>query len=186
MPASSYSPQEVDAKLAEYQAAQDMLKHYDALNWQIGSILIGANAVLLGLVVGLLGRVGWLGLLVAAGVAAFSFVLLESWWRWFERHRAFYNFRNETLQRIEVQLGMFHFLRVVEAHGGESAEVTKQQVEAARAAAYTAPDGSVFVPMFDPTLEGTTPGWKIARTLRWLLPAVEFVALVLVVVAEQA
>lgn len=180
MAISDYSREEIDVKLAEYAAAQDMLKHYDTLNWQIGSILIGANAVLLGLVVGLLGRIGWLGILVALAVSAFSFVLLESWWRWFDRHRVLYNFRNETLQRIELQLGMFHFLRVV-----ASDREVESRLDAARAAAFTAPDGTVFVPFYEPTLAGTTPGNKIAEKLRWLLPVLEFVALALVVVAEH-
>lgn len=185
MAAENYSGEQIRVKLAEYEAAQDMLKHYDTLNWQIGSILIGANAVLLGLVVGLLGKVGWLGMLVAAGVAAFSFVLLESWWRWFYRHKVLYDFRNETLQRIEVQLGMYHFLRVVEAQGGDDRQAAELQLPPAHAAAYAMPDGSTFRPIYSPSLDGTTSGNQIAKTLRWLMPALEFVALALVVVAQH-
>lgn len=44
-------PNELEIKKLEYTAAQDMLKHYDTLNWQIGSVLIAGVVVLTGLIV---------------------------------------------------------------------------------------------------------------------------------------
>src|SRR5206468_543937 len=136
---SDYTPDEVQVKLAEYAAAQEMLRHYDTLNWQIGSILIGANALLFGFVAGILGRVGWFGLLVAAAVAGFSAFLLHTWWLWFERHMTLYNFRHETMQRIELQLGMYHHLRVVEAGGDVPNPAALAQLPPAREAAERMP-----------------------------------------------
>lgn len=189
-----------------------MLKHYDTLNWQIGSILIGANAVLLGLVVGFLGRVGWFGILVAFGVSLFSFILLEAWWRWFWRHKQFYDFRNETLQRIELKLGMFHFLRLAyenrrqpepgsarwrrllrrlrlapQSMDQPTATMTLEMIEALRDQVYELPlpGRPRFEPMYLPTLSNTTSGWLVACSLRVILPVCEFTALFFVVLAER-
>ena len=177
----------VQIKLAEYVQAQDMLKHYDALNWQIGSILIGANAVLLGLVVNLLPNVGWWGLLVAVAVSVFSFVLLDAWMRWFTRHRDLYNFRNETLHRIEVQLGMYHFLPVAEASLMRDLRPDEQvQARSARASAYSVPGGREFLPLYPGLSLGGTSGYNTARRLRVLVPVAGFFTLASVVVALNA
>jgi hypothetical protein len=126
-----------------------------------------------------------LGLLVAAAVSTFSWALLEAWFRWFERHRVLYNFRNETLHRLELQLGMYHFLRVVEAEGGENPATMAEQVAPAKLAAYALPDGTAFAPIYSPSLKGTMSGFKIAKWLARGLPVVEFFALVCVVLAER-
>lgn len=41
----------MELKKFEYKMAQDMLKHYDTLNWQIGSILIAGVLLLTGLAI---------------------------------------------------------------------------------------------------------------------------------------
>jgi hypothetical protein len=183
---------EVKIKLAEYERAQDMLKHYDALNWQIGSILIGANAVLTGLVVNVLPKIGWLGFSVAAAVALFSFGLLDTWSNWFSRHRDLYNFRNETLQRIEVQLGMYHFLPV--ARASLEGKLTPAKVEMltpemiaqddnAHDVAYGVARLDKFVPLYPGLSIGGSGGKDTVRWLRTFVPIVEFVTLALVVIA---
>jgi len=186
-PIGGLTSDEITIKLAEYERAQDMLKHYDLLNWQIGSILIGANAVLAGLVINLMPKVGWWGLLVAPAIALFSFVLLEAWMRWFDRHRTLYNFRNETLHRIEVQLGMYHFLPVAQASLTRplDPEVAAQLSEA-RERAYRVGEAGEFVPLYPGLLLGGTSGRTIASFLRYAVPIAELVTLVCVVVALNA
>jgi hypothetical protein len=193
-PVSRWSDAEREVKLAEYGHAQDMLKHYDSLNWQIGSILIGANAVLLGLVANVLPaaipKTGWWALLIAGGVAAFSRVLLRSWRIWFKRHRDLYNFRNETMHRIETQLGMYHFLRVVEAEKQLELELpddgralSDEQVRIAAtlrpARAYAYGQGEpAFEPLYPRRRLGATSGNDLADRLAFWVPILELVVLV--------
>lgn len=177
-------------KLAEYAAAQEMVRHYDTLNWQIGSILIGANAVLFGVVAGILGRIDWPGgFLVATAVAGFSAFLLLAWRLWYKRHRALYNFRHETMHRIELQLGMYHHLRVAWDPSGRKAQNVKaveRQVPAARDAAQVMYGEYAFEPLYTVTLEKTQSGDKLAKHIWWVMPSLEFLALVLVVAAKHA
>jgi hypothetical protein len=103
----------------EYERAQEMLIHSDSLIWQIGSILIAGTLVLTGLALNkdtleLLGK-GWRSLLAVIGVPTISFLTLKIWLLWARRHRSFYNFREQVLQRIEFELQFYHFLRVLEA-----------------------------------------------------------------------
>jgi len=109
-----------EKKEMEYGAAQEMLRHYDSLNWQIGAVLIAATIVLTGLVlrkevIDLIQATGLLSWLVVGGIPAFSLFILVVWLLWFRRHRDLYNFRNETLHRLEIDLGLYHYLRVIEA-----------------------------------------------------------------------
>lgn len=185
----SSSELEVQVKLAEYQAAQEMLKHYDALNWQIGSVLIGANAILLGLIasnniVQLFDGLPWnfmAGLVFAVAVAGFSRLLLKAWQTWFERHAGFYNLRNETLQRLELELGMYHFLRVVEAMADNGVEPAVRALprltRAKERAGYDR-----FEPIFKvdvPKISGESVGKKLAC---WV-PVLEGAVLVVLIVA---
>lgn len=107
-------------KRLEYAMAQDMIKHYDTLNWQIGSILIGAVIVLTGLVfsndtIQLLKTSPCVGGVLIGGLPLISGLVLYAWYQWFSRHRELYNFRNEVLHRLEQQNGLYHYLRVAEA-----------------------------------------------------------------------
>jgi hypothetical protein len=176
-PADAPAP-DVSVRLAEYERAQGMLQHYDALNWQIGAIFISANAILLGLVATkdflqlFEGQLG-LGILTAGLLASFSGVLLIAWWLWFRRHRDLYNFRNETLHRIEQELGMYHFLRVVEAERGLT-----PQLETARARA----GHGIFPAFYAPTLHSPS-GYRLARGLAFTIPVLEFAILSALIVA---
>jgi len=86
-----------------YEKAQEMLIHYDNLNWQIGSILLGSNLVTMGL--SLQQRIGSLSvpILAVAGI-----ISQFAWAFWFTRHVAMYNLRNDVLYRIEMELGIPH------------------------------------------------------------------------------
>jgi hypothetical protein len=89
----------------EYQMCQEMLRHYDTLNWQIGSIFIAAVFLLVG--------TSLPGLLESAAkfeygfplIIALSAILMFAWLIFFLRHRAIYNVRNYRLKKLEELLG---------------------------------------------------------------------------------
>jgi len=91
---------EKDVLLVEYHRTQDMLRHYDNLNWEIGSILVGSNLVALGFI----SNTSNPNLLFAAAfggsISLFAFSL------WFFRHVSIYNVKNDRLYIIEYELGM--------------------------------------------------------------------------------
>ncbi len=130
----------------EYQMAQEMLRHYDSLNWQIGSILIAGTLVLTGLIfnrdtVRLLYERFWptLATLIIANLV--SYLVLGTWLLWFHRHRDYYNFRNEVFHRIEFRRGMYHHLAVANGDLLNRADApgvkTKlDRIDVARKAAY--------------------------------------------------
>src|SRR2546425_3783432 len=86
--------------LAEYERTQEMLTHYDNLNWQIGSILLGSNIVALGF---LSSQSNAQILFAAAFGGSFS---LFAWILWFLRHASIYNVKNDRLFMIEQKLSM--------------------------------------------------------------------------------
>ena len=133
------TPEETSVKLAEYSAAQEMLRHYDTLNWQIGAILVAATTILTGLalqseVIKLLKSNNHFSVAVVLGLPFFSFIILQTWRRWFQRHRQLYNLRNETMHRIELELGMYHHLRVVEADQSSDASKNAETLKILEAA----------------------------------------------------
>lgn len=132
----------------EYQMAQEMLRHYDSLNWQIGSILIAGTLVLTALVfnkdtVKLLHDVYYPAVAILLTATVLSAFVLGNWLLWFRRHRAYYNLRNEVFHRIELKRQMFHYLSVVEADLPESDEVDMPKI---RLAAKQAGYGTAFEP----------------------------------------
>lgn len=90
-----------DVMLNEYHRTQEMLVHYDNLNWQIGSILVGSNIVALGF---LSGSGAERTLFAAAVGGSFS---LFAWILWFIRHASIYNVKNDRLYMIEMKLNMY-------------------------------------------------------------------------------
>ena len=86
-----------------YEKAQEMLIHYDNLNWQIGSILVGSSLVSMGLSLQK-GADSTLTLVLALAGMISSF----AWIFWFTRHMALYNLRNDVLYMIEEKLGFQH------------------------------------------------------------------------------
>jgi hypothetical protein len=103
----------------EYEMAQQMLCHYDRLNWTIGSILIAGVIAMTGLVVNndiiaMMSNHRWASMAVVIFIPLISFYLLTIWTIWFYNHKEFYDARNEVFHRIEPQLKMYHYLQVVE------------------------------------------------------------------------
>ncbi len=88
--------------LEQYKATQQMLMHYDNLNWNIGSILVGSNLVAIGFVVQQNSNPF---LLIGAALAGMC--SLWSWELWYFRHVAIYNVKNDVLYIIEAKLNMF-------------------------------------------------------------------------------
>ena len=128
-----------EIKKLEYQMAHEMLRHYDTLNWQIGSILIAGVLVLTGLIINkdaieLMGTSLAVGLGITLGLPAISFLILRTWLSWFARHQQLYNFRNEVLHRLEFQLKMYHNLKVAEAKlkGSDAGDASRQENDASR------------------------------------------------------
>jgi hypothetical protein len=155
-----------------------MLRHYDSLNWQIGSILIAGTVVLTGLVfnkdtIQLLYQKFWAtiaGLLVANAICYFVLII---WLLWFRRHRDYYNLRNEVLHRIELRRGMFHHLAVVR---GDLCNRSNQpgvaeklaRLDAAREAAY----GALKV-FYDHDRLPRPSGYALARALAFTIPILQ-------------
>ena len=171
-----------DSQELEYTSAQDMLKHYDSLNWQIGSILVAATVVLTGLVLNddalaLLRGTTRASQIVAFGVPAFSLFILSIWFLWFRRHRALYNFRNETLHRLELNLGMYHFLRVVEADlsDGFDAESKTDVLHTAKLKA--GHDSTSFTPFYRLEKLPGPSGYVLAMLLAFGIPALQLILL---------
>jgi hypothetical protein len=188
-----------ELKKFEYEMAQDMLKHYDTLNWQIGSILIAGVLLLTGLainkeVIELMRRSLSVGIPIAFGIPILSFVILRTWLAWFSRHRQLYNFRNEVIQSIEVQLGMFHYLKVAQAkiRGEEKSghrEEKLDHLEMARSRARYDPEDPKenWWPLFpgNERLSGHS-GDKLARRLAYGIPITQLVMLTLMLSQGRA
>lgn len=116
------TPEEVSVKIAEYQSAEAMLCHYDNLNWKIGSIFIAGVVLLTGVVLNkdfieAAEASKYLPHFTLFIIPAFSLFILYCWYMWFERHRGLYNFRNEVLHRLEIQLGMYNHLLNIDKLG---------------------------------------------------------------------
>ncbi len=171
-------PTDFEKKKLEYNAAQEMLRHYDSLNWQIGAILIAATIVLTGLVlrkevIDLIQSKGLLSWLVTFGIPAFSLFILTVWQLWFRRHRDLYNFRNETLHRLEIELGLYHYLRIIEVKFSHTQDSEKAK---ALAAAKTNAGHATekFVPFYDLQLSPPS-GYMLAKVLAYGIPVFQLI-----------
>jgi hypothetical protein len=182
-----------EKKKAEYNAAQEMLRHYDTLNWQIGSILIGAITVFTGLVlqdkvIELVKESGVGSWFLVLGIPAFSFFVLLIWFLWFRRHRDLYNFRNETIHRLELDLHMYHYLRVIETvlteqrdaardrgntEEAESKERDLDRLETAKTEAHHA--GAEFRPFFPAQRLSGPSGFALSKILMIGMPAFQLI-----------
>ena len=170
-----------DTQRLEYEMAQEMLRHYDALNWQIGGILIAAVIIMTGFVLNdsFLAKAGTsprLCCVTAIGLPAFSLFILMVWMLWFRRHRDLYNLRNEVLYRLETQLEMYHFLRVAEAVRPSNAKFTEVSAAAKTAAGH---DSDKFAPLGRNSLSGPS-GYKLAWVLAIGVPVGQFAFLLMI------
>jgi hypothetical protein len=87
--------------LEQYKETQTMLRHYDNLNWNIGSILVGSNLVAMGFVAQQNSNP-----FILVGAAVAGMCSLWAWELWYLRHAAIYNVKNDVLYIIEEKLNM--------------------------------------------------------------------------------
>jgi len=119
-------------------------------------------------VIDLIQAKGLLSWLVIVGISAFSLFILSVWLLWFRRHRALYNFRNETLHRLEIDLGLYHYLRVVEA-----AFSNKPNSDEAKTLAAAKSNAGHAVEQFKPFYDLHLPppfGYALAKILVFGIP----------------
>jgi hypothetical protein len=181
------TPDEINIRLAEYKAAQEMLRHYDTLNWQIGAILIAATTILTGLafqseVVKLLQHKNYLSLLIVVAIPLLSWAVLETWHRWYRRHRDLYNLRNETMHRIELELGMYHWLRSAEADQSRDRAANKESLRILETASRRVGYGDWFTPLYVLSPSGQS-GADLARSFSRFLPLFQLGLLILIALA---
>lgn len=167
----------------EYQMAQEMLRHYDSLNWQIGSILIAGTVVLTGLLfnkdtIHLLYERFWATVVALLVANAISYGVLGIWLLWFRRHRDYYNLRNEVLHRIEVRRAMFHHLAVVRSdlqNRSNKPDVAEKlaRLETARQAAY-----GNFEAFYKHDKLPRPSGYALAKTLALGIPILQSLGIV--------
>ena len=167
--------QEFEKKKFEYQMAQEMLRHYDALNWQIGSILIAGVVVLTGFVINkdiieLAKKSFEVRWMLNLGIPFLSLFVLGNWLLWFRRHRFLYNFRNEVLHRLEIQLGMYHFLRVAAADIADIEQLASARKRAGH-------DSATFTPLYPLGVLTGLSGYTLAKVLALGIPFAQLVLL---------
>ena len=168
----------------EYQMAQEMLRHYDSLNWQIGSILIAGTLVLTGLIfnkdtVRLLYERFWPTIATLLTANLVSYLVLLTWLLWFRRHRAYYNFRNEVFHRVELRRSMYHHLAIAQGdllnHAGTPGAREKlERLEAGRKAAY-----GDFKPLYDLGKLPRPSGYTLAIVLAIGIPSFQLIGTLL-------
>lgn len=171
--------QEFETKKLEYQMAQEMLRHYDALNWQIGSIFIAAVLILTGFavnkdIIDLAKKSQGFRWTWTIGIPFLSWFVLYTWFLWFRRHRSLYNVRNEVLHRLEMQLGMYHFLRIAEVANGKASvdpQLSKAKIDAGH-------DADAFKPLYSVAIERPS-GYTLAKVLAFGIPCAQFILLCL-------
>jgi hypothetical protein len=168
-----------EKKKLEYTAAQEMIRHYDTINWQIVAIFVAATLVLTGFLVqessvNSIRTASSSSYAVVFGIPLFSYFILGGWLLWFKRHRDLYNYRNETLHRLEIELGFYHHLRVIEAAFADNKIVNKQALEILYKAKKTAHHSdNMFTPFFhlDPLIGPS--GYTLAKYIAFGLPILQ-------------
>lgn len=105
----------------EYEKTQDMVVHFDTINWTIGSILIA----------GIFLMIGTAGdkIQIYPFLALFSFIGLVVWRLYYHRHKGILKVKFDRLHYIEEKLGLEQH-RQVDAldHPKADAEVPKRRV----------------------------------------------------------
>lgn len=203
------SSEKITIKLKEYEQAQDMIKHDNTLAWQIGSILITGTLILTGLVfngntIQEMKTNIWIAWVITLAVPAISLLTLSVWYQWLYRYQTYIKVRHEVMHIIEGELGMYHYLRVAEAHIDEimSDNNTERQKKELKALGKTASDidnktneeiwpdlyaaktqaaamfpQSINNPLYTGVVLGGKKGLALARTLTIGIPFIQFLVL---------
>lgn len=115
----------------EYQATQDMIRHYDDLTMRFGTMTSGGILIFIGLAFGLLSKDRTAFLYLFPFVILFVSVYSALAHMWFKRHRSISQLKIHRILDIEKELGWKQFSTVDEAIKSgkiESAPVRKMLV----------------------------------------------------------
>lgn len=104
-----------ESLIKEYEAAQDMIKHYDDLTMRFGTMTHIGVLIFLGLVFGLLGKEKEMFVYLFPFVILFVILLSGLVYMWFQRHRSISQIKIQRILEIEKQLGWKQFSVVDEA-----------------------------------------------------------------------
>ncbi len=107
--------QSIESLEKEYQATQDMIKHYDDLTMRFGATTQSGVLIFIGLAFGLLSKEKEMFLYLFPFVILFvvSINLFVS--SWFQRHRSISQYKIQRILEIEKQIGWKQFTLVDEA-----------------------------------------------------------------------
>jgi hypothetical protein len=116
-----YDDKDIELKKFEYSMAHSMFRHYEVLEWQIGSILISGTLIFTGLALSkdsidyISGNsiTGWCTII---GIPLLSLIILFVWRLWLNTTAFKENLSSEVMDRIKLQLGMYNSLRLVEPY----------------------------------------------------------------------
>jgi hypothetical protein len=111
-----------DELVKEYQATQDMIKHYDDLTMRFGTMTQSAILIFIGLAFGLLSQQKNMFNYLFPFVIVFVVMSNLLGHLWFKRHRSISQIKLRRILEIEKQLGWMQFTLVDEAIKSEKIE----------------------------------------------------------------
>jgi UDP-N-acetylmuramyl pentapeptide phosphotransferase/UDP-N-acetylglucosamine-1-phosphate transferase len=101
--------------MKEYQATQDMIRHYDDLTMRFGTMTQGGVLIFIGLAFGLLTKDRPTFIYLFPFVILFVSICNALVHMWFKRHRSISQEKIHRILEIEKELGWKQFLMVDEA-----------------------------------------------------------------------
>jgi len=113
-----------DELVKEYQATQDMIKHYDDLTMRFGTMTQSAILIFIGLAFGLLSKQKNMFNYLFPFVIFFVMMSNFLGYLWFKRHRSISQIKLRRILEIEKQLGWEQFTLVDEAIKSKKVEST--------------------------------------------------------------
>jgi len=118
--------QQTELLVKEYQATQDMIRHYDDLTMRFSSMTHAGVLIFIGLSFGLLTKDKSVFLYVFPVVILFVAISNLLIHMWFKRHRSIAQIKIRRILQIEKELGLRQFTMVDEAF--KSGEVESRPV----------------------------------------------------------
>ena len=97
--------QKTELLIKEYQATQDMIRHYDDLTMRFDAMTQGGVLILLGLGFGLLSKDRLTFLVLFPFVIVFTSMVSLVVHLWFKRHRSISQIKLKRIFEIEKELG---------------------------------------------------------------------------------
>jgi hypothetical protein len=113
-----------DLSIKEYEATQDMIKHYDELTMRFGTMTQAGVLIFIGLAFGLLSREKGMFIYLFPFVSLFVIACDILVHMWFKRHRSISQIKIHRILEIERELGWKQFSMVDEAIKSKKIEST--------------------------------------------------------------